>query len=109
MKDKPHYAVCDGKGGAKFPRTPEGLQAAIELAQELLQSQGSIQKLFSLSCDDFCKQNGLGPAKYVQLQAVLELSKRFFKEQLQRDAVLDSPLAVANYLKCQLNLNCGFW
>ena len=35
MINKPHYAVCDGKSGVKFPRTPEGLQAAIELAQEL--------------------------------------------------------------------------
>ena len=33
--DKPHYAVSDGKGGVRFDRTPEGLQAAIELAQEL--------------------------------------------------------------------------
>lgn len=99
-------AACltDAELLAIFFRTGVKGLNAIELAQQLLQSQGSIQQLFSLSCDDFCLQNGLGPAKYVQLQAVLELSKRFFKEQLEREAVLDSPTAVANYLKCQLQL-----
>jgi DNA repair protein RadC len=39
----------------------------------------------------FCLSNGLGSAKYAQLQAVLEMAKRHFKEALQRGNALTSP------------------
>ncbi|MGB0860819.1 MAG: RadC family protein [Pseudoalteromonas spongiae] len=95
-------SLTDAELLAIFLRTGiKGLNA-IELADTLLKQQGSIGQLFSLECDSFCQQLGLGPAKYVQLQAVLELSKRFFAEQLQREAVFDSPYSVINYLKCEL-------
>ncbi len=95
-------SLTDAELLAIFLRTGiKGLNA-IELADTLLKQQGSIGQLFSLECDLFCQQLGLGPAKYVQLQAVLELSKRFFAEQLQREAVFDSPYSVINYLKCEL-------
>ncbi|MBC8395109.1 MAG: hypothetical protein H8E05_00265 [Bacteroidetes bacterium] len=35
IMNKPHYMVNDGEGGVKFDRSHEGLEAAIELAQEL--------------------------------------------------------------------------
>ena len=94
--------LTDAELLAIFLRTGVKGLNAIELAEQLLLAQGSIQGLFSLSCDQFCQQLGLGPAKYVQLQAVLELSKRFFQEQITREAVFDSPCAVVNYLKCAL-------
>lgn len=95
-------SLTDAELLAIFLRTGiKGLNA-IELADTLLKQQGSIGQLFSLECDLFCQQLGLGPAKYVQLQAVLELSKRFFAEQLKREAVFDSPYSVINYLKCEL-------
>ncbi|MGO3301160.1 MAG: RadC family protein, partial [Pseudoalteromonas sp.] len=52
--------------------------------------------------DEFCTQKGLGVAKFVQLQAVLELSRRYMLEQCQRDAVFNSPQAVYDYLTIQL-------
>ncbi|HAG39852.1 MAG TPA: hypothetical protein DCL33_08180, partial [Pseudoalteromonas sp.] len=50
----------------------------------------------------FCAQKGLGMAKYVQLQAVLELSQRYMQERCQRDAVFNSPNAVYEYLTLQM-------
>ena len=94
--------LTDAELLAIFLRTGVKGLNAIELSEQLLLAQGSIQGLFSLSCAQFCQQLGLGPAKYVQLQAVLELSKRFFQEQITREAVFDSPWAVVNYLKCAL-------
>ena len=95
-------SLSDAELLAIFLRTGVKGLNAIELSQQLLTQHQSIQGLFSLSCDEFCQQLGLGPAKYVQLQAVLELSKRFFSEKITREAVFDSPWSVVNYLKCQL-------
>ncbi|WP_350609442.1 JAB domain-containing protein, partial [Pseudoalteromonas sp. 41-MNA-CIBAN-0057] len=52
--------------------------------------------------DEFCAQKGLGMAKYVQLQAVLELSQRYMQEGFVRDAVFNSPQAVYDYLTLQM-------
>jgi DNA repair protein RadC len=45
---------------------------------------------------------GLGPAKYAQLQAVLEMSRRHLAERLRRESALESPQAVRDYLKARL-------
>ena len=50
----------------------------------------------------FCQHLGLGPAKFAQLQAVLEMGRRHLAEQLRRDSALESPQAVRDYLKALL-------
>ncbi|PCJ29964.1 MAG: hypothetical protein COA90_10775 [Gammaproteobacteria bacterium] len=50
----------------------------------------------------FCQQHGLGPAKYSQLQAVLEMSRRHLESTLSRgDALLDAATTKA-YLQQRL-------
>ena len=44
----------------------------------------------------------MGAAKYAQLQAVLEMSRRALQEEIQRGDVLSSPRAVRDYLKLLL-------
>ncbi len=63
---------------------------------------GSLNRLFSASLADFSALDGLGPAKFAQLQAVLELARRALAEQLQDGALLDSPQAVKHYLQLLL-------
>ena len=65
---------------------------------------GSLNGLFSATLSDFSALNGLGPAKFAQLQAVLELARRALGEQLQAGMVLSSPQAVRQYL--QLLIGC---
>ena len=50
----------------------------------------------------FSRQLGLGPAKFSQLQAVLEMGRRHLAERLRRDSALESPQAVRDYLKSLL-------
>jgi len=45
----------------------------------------------------------LGPAKFAQLQAALELARRATGEQLERGEQLDSPDAVKQYLRLTLS------
>ncbi len=39
----------------------------------------------------FCQAKGLGEAKYVQLQACLEMTRRFLRESLEREGPLTNP------------------
>ncbi|MGT0150635.1 UPF0758 domain-containing protein [Vibrio metschnikovii] len=61
---------------ATFLRTGTPGMNVLELADCLLRQSGSLRALFSASKDQFCAHKGLGEAKFVQLQAVLEMTQR---------------------------------
>lgn len=94
--------LSDAELLAIFLRTGLPGMNVIELAQHLLNENKTLHNLFSASMEEFCAQKGLGVAKYVQLQAVLELSQRYMQERCQRDAVFTSPQAVYDYLTLQM-------
>jgi DNA repair protein RadC len=77
-------------------------KSAVDLARELLQRFGSLSALFAAPEKVFCAQLGLGPAKYVQLQAVLELARRSLNETLTVGDALSSPNAVRDFLRLTL-------
>jgi DNA repair protein RadC len=73
-------------------------KSAVMLADDMLRHFGSLSRLFHATLDDFCEVNGLGLAKYAQLQAVLELAHRASREEFARLA-LCSPESVKTYLR----------
>jgi DNA repair protein RadC len=50
----------------------------------------------------FSNELGLGPAKFAQLQAVMEMARRHMGEGLKRGSVLKNPKQVRSYLKALL-------
>lgn len=74
----------------------------LELSDFLLRESGSLRALFSASKDQFCAHKGLGEAKYVQLQAVLEMTQRYLAETLKRGGALTSPHQTKLYLSSVL-------
>lgn len=95
-------ALTDAELLAIFLRTGTKGLTAIDLAYNLLNDFSSLRNLFNASLDDFCQSKGIGPAKYVQLQAVLEMSKRYLNETLEKQDVISSPEQTRQYLKHQL-------
>ena len=87
---------------AIFLRTGVSGKSAVDLARHLLAEFGSLRALLEADLAGFCRQLGLGPAKFSQLQAVLEMSRRHLAERLRRDSALESPQAVRDYLKSLL-------
>ena len=73
-----------------------------ELAEGLLCSFGGFRGLLRARRQELENQPGLGPAKTGKLLAVLELSKRYLAEQLQRGSPLESPTTTRRYLKTVL-------
>ncbi|PNH80615.1 RadC family protein [Vibrio diazotrophicus] len=74
----------------------------LELADFLLREFGSLRSLFSSSKNHFCQHKGLGEAKYVQMQASLEITQRFLAETLKRGEALTSPQQTQLYLSSVL-------
>jgi DNA repair protein RadC len=95
-------ALSDAELLAIFLRTGVTGKSAVDLARELLNQFGDLTRLFATDEATFCKVHGMGQAKYVQLQAVLEMSRRALQERLQRGDALNSPTAVRDYLQLLL-------
>ena len=95
-------ALTDAELLAIFLRTGTHGKSAVDLARDLLNDFGSLKALLSADQRRFCQANGLGDAKYAQLQAVMEMARRHFKEALQRGDVLGSPDITRAYLSAQL-------
>ena len=95
-------SLSDAELLAIFLRTGVSGKSAVDLARHLLAEFGSLRALLEADLRAFCRQLGLGPAKFSQLQAVLEMSRRHLAERLRRDSALESPQAVRDYLKSLL-------
>lgn len=75
-------ALSDAELLAIFLRTGIKGKTAVDLARNLIERFGSLRQLLSASEEDFCASPGLGQAKFIQLQAVLEMAKRHLRESL---------------------------
>ena len=95
-------ALSDAELLAIFLRTGVPGRSAVDLARDLLTEYGGLRALLDADERTFCRGPGLGAAKYVQLQACLEMARRHLGEQLQRGDVLSSPEATSAYLRAHL-------
>ena len=96
-------ALSDAELLAIFLRVGVRGTDAVQLGQHAMRHFGSLQKLFGATLLEFSAINGLGPAKFAQLQAVMELARRATLEEIRRDIPLGSPRAVKQYLRLLFN------
>ncbi|KOR29247.1 hypothetical protein TI03_02800 [Achromatium sp. WMS1] len=95
-------SLSDAELLAIFLRTGIRGKSAVDLARELLTEFNGLVGLMGATQTQFCSGKGLGQAKYVQLQAVLEMSSRYLKAVLERGDPLTNPTATRHYLKTRL-------
>ena len=95
-------SLSDAELLAIFLRTGVSGKSAVDLARHLLAQFGSLRSLLEAKQAVFSQHPGLGPAKFAQLQAVLEMGRRHLAERLRSDSVLENPVAVRDYLKALL-------
>jgi DNA repair protein RadC len=94
--------LTDAELIAIFLRTGSVGLSAVDMARAMLSKFGGLHGLLAASVEDFCLQQGAGPIKYVQLQAVRELGIRLQKSALKEHTILDSSKKVATYLQCEI-------
>jgi DNA repair protein RadC len=101
LRHGPH-ALSDAELLAIFLRTGVKGMSAVDLARQLITDFGGLRPLLEANCKNFCRHKGLGEAKYVQLQATLELGQRHLLATLQRGDALTSPADTRRFLAARL-------
>ncbi len=96
-------ALSDAELLAIFLRTGVAGQSAVSLARALLARFGSLHALVRAPAAEVCAAKGLGPAKFAQLQAVVELARRILAQEAAAQDTLASPAAVRDYLRLTLS------
>ncbi|MGB8856027.1 MAG: DNA repair protein RadC, partial [Burkholderiales bacterium] len=95
-------SLSDAELLAIFLRTGMQGKSAVDLARELLKRFDNLSGIFSASQQAFTDVPGMGPAKFVQLQAVIEMARRALEEKMREPHLLNSPQAVRDYLRLAL-------
>ena len=95
-------SLSDAELLAIFLRTGSRGLSAVDLARILMQRYRSFAGLFAADRDSFCAVQGLGSAKYVQIQAVQEMARRALIADAKAGDNLSSPSAVRDFLRLQL-------
>lgn len=94
--------LSDAELLAVFLRVGVSGKSAVDLGRDMIAHFGSLNRLFAAGLPEFSEINGLGPAKYAQLQAVMELARRAIAEDIKSGDALSSPQAVKQYLQLML-------
>lgn len=95
-------ALSDAELLAIFLRTGVKGLDAVALSQQIINQFGNLHNVFTSDCDNFCQHHGLGKAKYAQLQACLEMSRRYLAAKISKGKILTSSNDTKQYLVAEL-------
>ena len=96
------HSLSDAELLAIFLRVGVAGKSAVDLARDMLTQFGSLSELVAAPRDVFLNIHGLGTAKYAQLQASVELSRRALGEQLKQKPVFNQPSQLQNYVRLKI-------
>lgn len=95
-------ALSDAELLAILLRNGVAGKSAVDLARDMLHCFGGLRPLLEATEHDFHKVKGIGTAKFVQLQAVLEIGRRYLECRMERGDPLTSPGQTRQYLTTRL-------
>jgi len=99
-------SLSDAELLAIFLRTGLQGKTAIDLSRDLLTEFDGLRGMVEADSRSFCQTRGLGLAKYSQIQAAIELGKRYLQENLGKKDVLSSPKKMCSVA---LTIQKTFW
>jgi DNA repair protein RadC len=76
--------------------------SALDLARDVLKSFRGLRKFIAADRQRFCAVPGLGVARFAELQAAVEISRRQLTESLKAGPSLASPRATCDFLSAKL-------
>lgn len=94
--------LSDAELLAIFLRTGVRGIHVVDLARQLIKNFDGLHNVLAADCESFCQHHGLGKAKFVQLQAGMEMSRRYLAAKLIRGASLTSSQQTKEYLTSEL-------
>lgn len=96
------HSLSDAELLAILLRTGLRGSSAVDRARGLLGTFGDLRRLLDAGPREFCAVHGLGEATYAQLQAALELARRYLLTRISRGRVLASPDEVRQFLQLKM-------
>jgi DNA repair protein RadC len=102
LLEKGAAALSDAELLAILLRTGLPGHSAVDLARDILKRFGSLRQLIAADRARFCAGPGMGLARYAELQAVAEISRRQLSESLRSGPLLASPKSTRDYLSARL-------
>ena len=95
-------ALSDAELLAIWLGGPSSGRSPVTLAHELLATFGSLRGVLKAPREALTRQRGIGPARLAQLQIVLEMARRHFREELLCGPCLTDPLTARDFLRAEL-------
>lgn len=96
-------ALSDAELLAIFLRVGVHGKSAVDLARDLIAHFGSLARLFAAEQSEFAQIKGMGNAKFTQLQAVFEMSRRALADTVSRHAVIGDMSALKTLIQMHLH------
>lgn len=94
--------LSDSELLAIFLRTGVAGASAVDVSRQLLQHFGTLRALLEAPLDRYQQVKGVGPAKYVLLQAALEIGRRYLQASLHKELALQGPQDAKRYLLARM-------
>ena len=101
LLEKGAAALSDAELLAILLRTGTRGRSALDLARDVLKSFRLLRSSSRPIGARFCAERGLGLARFAELQAAVEISRRQLSETLQAGPSLASPRATCDFLSAQ--------
>lgn len=95
-------SLSDSELLAIFLRTGVVGASAVDVSRQLLQHFGSLRTLLEAPLEGYEAVKGVGPAKYVLLQAALEVGRRYLQETLEKEVALQGPQDAKRFLMSKM-------
>jgi DNA repair protein RadC len=102
LLEKGAAALSDAELLAVLLRTGTPGHSALDLARDVLKNFSSLRALIASDRKRFCAEPGLGPTRFAELQAAIEIARRQLAEALRVGPSLASPRATRDYLSARL-------
>jgi DNA repair protein RadC len=102
LLEKGAAALSDAELLAILLRNGTRGHSALDLARTVLQNFRSLRKLIAADRQRFCAEPGLGPTRFAELQAAIEISRRQLTEKMRAGPSLGSPRATQDFLSAKL-------
>lgn len=95
-------ALSDAELLAIFLRSGSQQHSAVELARQMLQHFGSLTQLLNAPYDQVSAFHGIGPTKFVHLQAAKEMGRRYLHLHIQQRPKLNESHLIHEFLRYEL-------
>jgi DNA repair protein RadC len=95
-------SLSDAELLAVFLRSGVAGHTALDLGRGLLVRFGDLRRVLDAERIELCGTPGLGNARYAELQACLELGRRYLESRLRRGRSLGSPSDTRRFLTARL-------